>query len=141
MAATDRLHYVLLCTGAIKGILGLCCCPLVGAWGLDILVEHPRQIPHYYEEELHGRTVIYDCGGFPVHPDTKLRTVRTISRDEELGESIDWSNTIIIKEQKGPDGKLEYYGIGGRDYCAMENADTEFVMDELKRSRKRLMVN
>ncbi|KAJ9573992.1 hypothetical protein L9F63_008622, partial [Diploptera punctata] len=73
------LLLTLLLLGLIKGILGLCCFPYVGMWGLDSLVKLPRQIPHYYETELHDRIVIYDCGGYPVHPDTKLRTVRLIS--------------------------------------------------------------
>ena len=70
----------MLCAGVVKGIAGLCCCPAVGLWGLDKLLEQPRRIPHYYEPELVAKTVIYDCGGYPVHPDTRLRTVRTISR-------------------------------------------------------------
>ncbi|KAJ4435146.1 hypothetical protein ANN_23722 [Periplaneta americana] len=74
------LLLILILLGVAKGILGLCSCPAVGMWGLDMFVEQARRIPHYYEKELCDRSVIYDCAGYPVHPDTKLRTVRTISR-------------------------------------------------------------
>ncbi|XP_069672028.1 uncharacterized protein [Periplaneta americana] len=78
------LFLILILLGVAKGILGLCSCPAVGMWGLDMFVEQARRIPHYYEKELCDRSVIYDCAGYPVHPDTKLRTVRTISRFAEF---------------------------------------------------------
>jgi hypothetical protein len=72
-------YIALLCSGTLKGVVGLCY-PTVGAWGLGVFVKHAGKIPQYYEEELRDRPVIFDSDGFPVHPDTRLRTVRTMSR-------------------------------------------------------------
>ncbi|XP_059049428.1 uncharacterized protein LOC131844532 [Achroia grisella] len=52
----------------------------VGAWGLDRLLLMPRKLEHYYENSLRDRPVVYDEQGWPVHPDTKLRTVRLINK-------------------------------------------------------------
>lgn len=51
----------------------------IGTAGLDQLVQIPRKIDHYYESSLCSRKVEYDCDGYPVHPDTRERTVRYIS--------------------------------------------------------------
>ncbi|XP_035430414.2 uncharacterized protein LOC118262875 isoform X3 [Spodoptera frugiperda] len=71
----------LLLLGCIKAILGLVF-SCIGMWGLDQMVQFPRKIDHYYEESIRCRQVEYDCQGYPVHPDTKMKTVRMLSRNQ-----------------------------------------------------------
>lgn len=66
-------------TGFLKGVIGLMI-PCLGSWGLDQVLEAPRRIDHYYEKELWERKVQYDSNGWPIHPDTKKKTVRVISK-------------------------------------------------------------
>ncbi|XP_035430412.2 uncharacterized protein LOC118262875 isoform X1 [Spodoptera frugiperda] len=73
----------LLLLGCIKAILGLVF-SCIGMWGLDQMVQFPRKIDHYYEESIRCRQVEYDCQGYPVHPDTKMKTVRMLSRSMEF---------------------------------------------------------
>lgn len=76
-----KLYYS--CTGFVKALMGfLFSC--VGSWGLEMLVHMPRKIDHYYERCLKGRDVEYDCDGYPVHPDTRERTIRMISRYDRI---------------------------------------------------------
>lgn len=51
----------------------------IGEWGLDRIVKFPRPLDHYHEPWLRMRHVIYDGEGWPLHPDTKQRTVRLLS--------------------------------------------------------------
>ncbi|KOB73163.1 putative synaptic vesicle protein 2 [Operophtera brumata] len=69
---------MLLFFGLLKGCFGLIC-RCVGSWGLHRIVQMPRKLEHYYESVLENRPVIYDSAGWPVHPDTKDRTVRLVS--------------------------------------------------------------
>ncbi|XP_050352510.1 uncharacterized protein LOC126774897 [Nymphalis io] len=56
----------------------------VGLWGLDLLLQTPRKLDRYYENYLKCRTVVYDNEGWPIHPDTKQRSVRLISKPMEF---------------------------------------------------------
>ncbi|XP_073945164.1 uncharacterized protein isoform X7 [Choristoneura fumiferana] len=76
---TDVQH----CSGFLKGAIGLVI-PCLGSCGLDRVLEAPRRIDHYYEKELWERKVQYDSNGWPVHPDTKKKTVRVISKPMEF---------------------------------------------------------
>ncbi|XP_073945130.1 uncharacterized protein isoform X3 [Choristoneura fumiferana] len=69
--------------GFLKGAIGLVI-PCLGSCGLDRVLEAPRRIDHYYEKELWERKVQYDSNGWPVHPDTKKKTVRVISKPMEF---------------------------------------------------------
>ncbi|XP_022826060.1 uncharacterized protein LOC111356065 [Spodoptera litura] len=73
----------LLLLGCIKAILGLIF-SCIGMWGLDQMVQLPRKIDRYYEGNLRCRPVEYDCEGYPIHPDSRERTVRMISRSVEF---------------------------------------------------------
>lgn len=77
----------LLLLGLAKALIGCCCCPPVGLWGLDVLLDLPRKICQYYECELKCRNVEYDDEGWPVHPDTGER-VRNISKATEFCMNI-----------------------------------------------------
>ncbi|XP_063834015.1 uncharacterized protein LOC135083193 isoform X3 [Ostrinia nubilalis] len=69
----------LLLLGLAKACLGLFC-RCVAKWGLDKLIQMPRKLDHYYEPGLSGRCVVYDDEGWPVHPDTKRRSVRLVPK-------------------------------------------------------------
>lgn len=47
---------------------------------MGLLVDLPKPLDNYQEKEIAQRPVIYDVGGWPVHPDTKRRTVRALSK-------------------------------------------------------------
>lgn len=66
--------------GLIKGLLGLFCCAPVGMWGLGVLIDLPRSLDQYQEDEIKDREVIYDVIGWPIHPDTKERSVRALTK-------------------------------------------------------------
>lgn len=70
---------VLLCLGILKGVLGLFCSSKIGMLGMNVLVDLPRPMTHYHEGELSGMDVIYDIGGWPIHPQTGER-IRPLSR-------------------------------------------------------------
>ncbi|XP_068629114.1 uncharacterized protein [Battus philenor] len=74
---------VLLALGFTKAILGLAF-GCIGFWGLEKIVKMPRMLDHYYESSLRYRPVTYDIEGWPIHPDTKKRNVRSISRPMEF---------------------------------------------------------
>lgn len=69
--------FTLLILGLTKSIIGLCCLP-IGMWGLNVLLDLPKPMNRYYERSLHGRPVVYDDEGWPIHPDTKQK-VKNIS--------------------------------------------------------------
>ncbi|XP_046974217.1 uncharacterized protein LOC124540575 [Vanessa cardui] len=73
----------LLLLGVIKATLGLIL-SCVGSYGLDLLIQTPRKLDQYYEDYLKCRTVVYDEEGWPIHPDTKQRSVRLISKPMEF---------------------------------------------------------
>ncbi|CAG4923672.1 unnamed protein product [Colias eurytheme] len=73
----------LLVLGILKAFLGLCC-RCTSSWGLELLFNSPRKLDHYYESSLRRRTLVYDKDGWPVHPDTKQRTVRLVSKPMEF---------------------------------------------------------
>ncbi|GBP59679.1 hypothetical protein EVAR_39836_1 [Eumeta japonica] len=62
--------------GVMKAIMGLCS-PAVARWGLDSVVKTPPNIDKYYEPWLKNRPVVRDKDGWPIHPDTKDRSVHT----------------------------------------------------------------
>ncbi|KAJ8925620.1 hypothetical protein NQ315_009464 [Exocentrus adspersus] len=74
---------ILLLLGIIKGLIGLVYIK-VGQFGLGLLVDLPKPLDSYQEKEIKYRTVIYDVGGWPVHPDTKERTVRVLTKKTEF---------------------------------------------------------
>lgn len=69
--------------GLAKGIIGLICSRKIGMFGLNLLLDLPHPINHYYEPPLRSEKVIYDCDGWPVHPVTHKR-VRIINESSEL---------------------------------------------------------
>ncbi|XP_045450496.1 uncharacterized protein LOC123659291 [Melitaea cinxia] len=73
----------LLLLGLLKAILGLVL-SCVGSWGLQLMMQTPRKLDHYYESSLRSRQVVYDREGWPIHPDTKQRNVRLISKQMEF---------------------------------------------------------
>ncbi|XP_030027111.2 uncharacterized protein LOC115445132 isoform X3 [Manduca sexta] len=73
----------LLLLGLLKALIGLFV-PSVRNWGLDCVLQTPRKLEHYYEKSLSSRPVEYDADGWPVHPDTKKRTVRFVSGSMEF---------------------------------------------------------
>ncbi|XP_061711308.1 uncharacterized protein LOC133520700 isoform X2 [Cydia pomonella] len=74
---------MLLFLGVLKGLLGLVW-PRAGVWGLDWILEEPKPIDRYREHCLRTRQVVYDTKGWPVHPDTRKRTVRVVSLPVEF---------------------------------------------------------
>ncbi|XP_039745520.1 uncharacterized protein LOC120623533 [Pararge aegeria] len=73
----------LLILGLLKALLGLAC-RCVATWGLHRFLETPRKLDHYYERSLRNRRVLYDDEGWPIHPDTKERTVGLVSEPMEF---------------------------------------------------------
>ncbi|KAJ8977645.1 hypothetical protein NQ317_003623, partial [Molorchus minor] len=75
---------ILMLLGIMKGLIGLLCNKKIGEFGLGLLVDLPKPLDEYQEEELKDREVCYDVGGWPVHPDTKERTVRVLPKRTEF---------------------------------------------------------
>lgn len=73
----------LLIMGLTKALIGCCCCPLIGIWGLDVLLDLPKKMKSYYELDIKSREVEYSEDGWPIHPDTKKK-VRNISKSTEF---------------------------------------------------------
>lgn len=48
--------------------------------GLALLIDLPRTLEKYQESELAYRPVQYDEAGWPVHPDSKERSVRVLTK-------------------------------------------------------------
>ncbi|CAH0722703.1 unnamed protein product, partial [Brenthis ino] len=69
----------LLFLGIIKGFLGLILRG-GGSWGLHLILQTPRKLERYYESSLRSRRVVYDKEGWPIHPDTKQRDIRLVSK-------------------------------------------------------------
>lgn len=70
---------ILLILGLAKAIIGFICCSEVGAWGIDMIRSKPKPMTEYLEEKFKSRVVKYNTRGYPVHPDTRKRTIRTFS--------------------------------------------------------------
>lgn len=64
------LFIVFFLFGLLKAVFGLIFIP-IGLYGLDVILDLPKPIKHYYEHDLEYRTVIYDENGWPIHPDTR----------------------------------------------------------------------
>lgn len=71
---------ILILLGITKAILGWFGFLKIGMFGLDKLIDLPRPLDFYQEPELMYKAVEYDIAGWPIHPDTKDRTVRTITK-------------------------------------------------------------
>ncbi|XP_047523485.1 uncharacterized protein LOC125061892 [Pieris napi] len=69
--------------GLLKACIGIIL-PCVGLMGMECILKIPRKLDQYYESSLRGRPVVYDKEGWPVHPDTKKRTVRLVSKPMEF---------------------------------------------------------
>lgn len=67
-------------SGAIKGFVGLLCCPSIGLYGLSTLTELPIPLEQYFEPELRNLVIQYDLSGWPIHPYTNERSVRVLSK-------------------------------------------------------------
>ncbi|XP_015837448.1 uncharacterized protein LOC103313625 [Tribolium castaneum] len=78
------LLFFLIFLGMLKGLLGLCCWDKIGMYGLGLLIELPRPLNQYQEKELERRSVVYDIGGWPIHPDTHERSVRVLPKRTEF---------------------------------------------------------
>ncbi|KAI4458906.1 protein hapless 2 [Holotrichia oblita] len=67
---------LLFSLGLTKALIGLCC-NRTGMWGLDVLLDLPRNINRYYDRDLQDRPVQYNQEGWPIHPDTgeKIRNI------------------------------------------------------------------
>ncbi|XP_050508829.1 hapless 2 [Diabrotica virgifera virgifera] len=76
------LCLTLLVMGTIKALLGLCFIP-IGIWGLDIILDLPRKINKYHENDISHMRVIYDEFDWPIHPVTGVR-VRNIPIQAEF---------------------------------------------------------
>nr|CAH7726013.1 unnamed protein product [Callosobruchus chinensis] len=63
---------ILLFMGVVKALVGLVLVS-VSEWGFDIIYGLPKRIHKYHEKDLQDRTVVYNDGLWPVHPDTGLR--------------------------------------------------------------------
>ncbi|XP_044745636.1 hapless 2-like [Coccinella septempunctata] len=63
---------LLILMGVMKGVIGFFYKP-IGEWGLCSMLGLPKPMKNYHEKSLKGREVIYDKGGWPIHPDTKKR--------------------------------------------------------------------
>ncbi|CAK1548447.1 unnamed protein product [Leptosia nina] len=108
---------MLIIFGIIKAILGLFL-PCVGSWGLEFVLKVPRKLDRYYESSLKCRTVAYDKDGWPVHPDTKKRSVLLVSKYMEFILNVlmfvilpcvilwDAINQLIFKCQNVADEKV-----------------------------------
>ncbi|XP_019881309.1 uncharacterized protein LOC109609134 [Aethina tumida] len=70
--------------GFIKGVLGLFVSKKIGSAGLHLLIDLPRNLHEYQEYELKHRCIIYDVAGWPVHPDTRERSVRAMTKNMEF---------------------------------------------------------
>lgn len=70
-------------SGVIKGIIGRFN-RQIGEFGLHLLIDLPKPLDHYNEPELKDRTVVYDVGGWPLHPDDGTRTVRLLPFNAEF---------------------------------------------------------
>ncbi|CAH4033636.1 unnamed protein product, partial [Pieris brassicae] len=75
--------FLLFLFGLLKACVGIIL-PCVGLMGMEYILKIPRKLDQYYEGSLRGRPVVYDKEGWPVHPDTKKRTVRLVSKPMEF---------------------------------------------------------
>lgn len=64
--------------GFVKAFFGLSCA-CVRVCGLTCILKSPPKLDNYYESSLSSRPVEYDTEGWPIHPDTKKRTVHLCS--------------------------------------------------------------
>nr|XP_022911460.1 uncharacterized protein LOC111422497 isoform X1 [Onthophagus taurus] len=80
------IFVTLLLLGLTKGLIGLCCLP-IGSWGLNLLLDLPKPMKHYYEPRLRDRDVVYDSEGWPVHPATGER-VRNLPATAEFCANV-----------------------------------------------------
>nr|XP_034824163.1 uncharacterized protein LOC117981997 [Maniola hyperantus] len=117
----------LLNLGIMKAFVGLIC-RCVGSWGLQLLVQTPRKLDHYYECSLRNRRVVYDAEGWPVHPDTKERTVRLVSKSMEFILNVIFFITLPCVMIWDSMKKLVTRCLG-----ADENSDTISKMNDSKK--------
>ncbi|XP_035430416.2 uncharacterized protein LOC118262875 isoform X5 [Spodoptera frugiperda] len=143
----------LLLLGCIKAILGLVF-SCIGMWGLDQMVQFPRKIDHYYEESIRCRQVEYDCQGYPVHPDTKMKTVRMLSRNQSQNpcctstskndtkkcfSSQDMQMRPLLRDGRHIDSATQREQPD--DSCVdSEQDDTDYVLTQMQKSRESLSI-
>ncbi|KAG5890211.1 hypothetical protein JTB14_028753 [Gonioctena quinquepunctata] len=64
--------------GIMKGLIGMYCSKNIAELGLGMLVDLPKPLDRYQEEEYKDLPVQYDIGGWPINPYTYERTVRVL---------------------------------------------------------------
>ncbi|RZC37020.1 DEAD, KH 1, Helicase C, and/or SNF2 N domain containing protein [Asbolus verrucosus] len=84
MIFASGLIFFLIFLGIIKGLIGLWCWRKFGEYGLNLLIDLPRPLPRYQEKHLEHHSVVYDIGGWPIHPTTLQRTVRVLPKRTEF---------------------------------------------------------
>ncbi|KAI4501577.1 hypothetical protein M0802_003454 [Mischocyttarus mexicanus] len=152
------------CTGISKWIIGIYI-PEVSRWGLDTLVETTK-INEYFEDELKCKCIVYDESGFPVHPDTGSRSIRICSRKTEFllnavffliypiavcwyqskkmfkkrlrSYSSDESRACLSSDKDEYENLVTVTTYGDSRNSKMEADDTNYVMNELKKSQESL---
>ncbi|XP_014602440.1 PREDICTED: uncharacterized protein LOC106786017 [Polistes canadensis] len=155
---------LLLFMGISKWIIGIYI-PEVSRWGLDTLIETTK-MNEYFEEELKCRCIVFDESGFPVHPDTGSRSIRICSRKTEFllnaiffliypiavcwyqskkmfkkrlrNYSLDESRACLSSDKDEYENLVTVSTYGDSRNSKMEADDTNYVMNELKKSQESL---
>ncbi|KOX71068.1 Protein HAPLESS 2-A [Melipona quadrifasciata] len=157
------LLLLFLLLGFLKWMIGICV-PVVSRWGLDDLLE-THKMTEYLERDLKSRNVVFNRYGQPVHPDTGRKSVRICCRVAEFFLNLTFffvypigmlclsckrprysSQPAHSAQSKGSlmSGKgdssamvrVSTYGDGIDS--KMEEEDTKYVIDELKKSQESL---
>ncbi|KAG7200213.1 hypothetical protein KM043_000643 [Ampulex compressa] len=154
---------LLLLMGSLKWAIGLYI-PTVSRWGLDTLMRTSKMC-EYFERDLKCRCIVTDQFGVPVHPDTGRRTVRLCSRKAEFFLNVvfflayplaiccyrlketfrpapsacpDESEIGLMTRREARPKMIRLCTYGDIRNSRMEAEDTEYVINELKKSRDSL---
>ncbi|KAF7391851.1 hypothetical protein HZH68_011394 [Vespula germanica] len=150
--------------GVSKWIIGIYI-PEVSRWGLDTLLRTTK-MSEYFEDDLKCRCIVTDESGFPVHPDTGNRSIRICSRKTEFllnvifflvypvavswhhiqkfiskesgSYSSDESKTCLTSDKDEYENLVTVCTYGDSKNSKMEADDTNYVMNELKKSQESL---
>ncbi|KAL2724081.1 MATH and LRR domain-containing protein PFE0570w-like [Vespula squamosa] len=150
--------------GISKWIIGIYI-PEVSRWGLDTLLRTTK-MSEYFEDDLKCRCIVTDESGFPVHPDTGNRSIRICSRKTEFllnvifflvypvavswhhiqryiskesgSYSSDESKTCLTSDKDEYENLVTVCTYGDSKNSKMEADDTNYVMNELKKSQESL---
>ncbi|XP_047359596.1 uncharacterized protein LOC124952953 [Vespa velutina] len=155
---------LLLFMGISKWIIGIYI-PEVSRWGLDTLLKTTK-MSEYFEDDLKCRCIVTDESGFPVHPDTGNRSIRICSRKTEFllnvifflvyPIAISWhhikkfisnkngsyctdeSKTCLTSDKDEYENLVTVCTYGDSKNSKMEADDTNYVINELKKSQESL---